>query len=127
MADPYAANPALDDLRASSPAAVQAAMASGEPVPTLFATGDVPPFTASGNDPRHLLRLPWQLRHAAARADQREWARLFSEYSKGVPDADVAATFEPAAQDSANGDYIGRVQRWAAYAGSPSYRPIGGR
>lgn len=112
MADPYAANPDIDDLRAASPAVYDIASREA-PVPTLFPGGDVPAYTASGNPPRDLLKLPWQVRHAAAKADAAEWARLFREYAKGIPDADIGALFDPAAQDPANADYHARVSAWA--------------
>jgi hypothetical protein len=63
--DPWAPNPLLDDLRQSQPANFAAASAEA-PAPTLFESGDLPPFTASGVDPQQLVRLPYTLRHAAA-------------------------------------------------------------
>lgn len=112
MADPYAANPAVDDLRAASPAVYDIASREA-PVPTLFPGGDVPAYVASGNPPRDLLKLPWQARHAAAKADGAEWARLFREFAKGIPDADLGVLFDPAAQDAENADYLARVSAWA--------------
>lgn len=110
--DPFAVNPALDELRERNLAVATIALREG-PAPTLFASGDVPPYTASGNPPSALLNLPWRLRHAAAKADAAEWARLFSEYSRGVPDADLLIDFEPGSRDLANSDYLARVQAWA--------------
>jgi hypothetical protein len=112
MADPFARNPAFDDLRARNKAVATIATREG-PAPTLFGSGDLPRYTASGNPPAALLDLPWKLRHAAARASQPEWARLFAEYGKGVPDGDVLAEFAPEAKDPANDDYTGRVRAWA--------------
>lgn len=114
MADPFATNPALDDLRAQSPEVVTMALRTDGPAPTLFPTGDLPAATASGNPPAMLTRLPWRLRHAAAKADASEWARLLNEYSRGIPDADLLAEFDGAAQDPANDDYIARVTAWAS-------------
>ncbi|GAB2661359.1 E3 binding domain-containing protein [Kribbella swartbergensis] len=37
----------------------------GEP-PTFFASGNLPPVTASGWEPQNLAGVPWQIRHAAA-------------------------------------------------------------
>ena len=47
-ADPalYAANPVLYEMRRDRPALVQAAMADDPNPPTLFESGDLPPFTA---------------------------------------------------------------------------------
>jgi len=46
--DPWAANPIVDGLQAKNPATYAAALADGPP-PTLFESGDLPPFTASGD------------------------------------------------------------------------------
>lgn len=59
------------------------------PEPTLFAAGDLPDFTASGVDPKVLLRVPWNARPTlAAEPDP---VRVFAEIEKfnGV-DADRA-------------------------------------
>ncbi len=64
--DPWSANPLLDDAEQAQPAlAAVAHTSNGEP-PTLFESGPLPPFTASGVDPQHLTRLPFRTRHAAA-------------------------------------------------------------
>jgi hypothetical protein len=106
----FARNP-LAAERMTNP--VYAQLAQRSPAPTLFANGDVPPFTSSGNDPKALLELPWQLRQAAARADQQEWARLFADYAHddvGLSDL----LFEPAAAHPENAAYAHRVADWAA-------------
>lgn len=103
----HARNPLLDELRIQGRSTAGAAGSA----PTLFASGDLPPYTASGNPPSELLRLPWQLRHAAAKADQREWSRLFSEYADN-PEADIAILYEPAACDPANDEYRARFAAW---------------
>jgi hypothetical protein len=110
--DARARNPLADDYRQINATTFAAASRKGPP-PTLFNSGDLPPYTASGNPPSALLQLPWQLRHAAARADQAEWARLFNEYGPGTgDDAAVAMMFEPAVSDPANGDYERRMHDW---------------
>src|SRR5438045_4076162 len=58
----WARNPLLDEHRSES------VWEPKSPPPELFNSGAVPPYTASGNNPAELLRLPWQLRHAAAKA-----------------------------------------------------------
>ena len=101
----FARNPRVEQIRAEQ------SLVPTTPAPTLFASGDLPPYTASGNDPAELALLPWQLRHAAARADQAEWSRLFAEYAR----ADVEShefVFEPAVADVGNLEYEQRVKAW---------------
>lgn len=108
----YPANPLVDRLRAARPALAQMALRDGD-APTMFTSGDLPPFTASGNDPAHLAQLPPRLRHAAAKADQAEWSRLVNTYGgRDVSDAELI--YEPAADDDGWHDYEARVQAWAA-------------
>ncbi len=64
--DPWSVNPLLDDAEQAQPALVAVARTSNGEPPTLFESGDLPPFTASGVDPQHLTRLPFRTRHAAA-------------------------------------------------------------
>lgn len=109
--DVRARNPLVDDYTQVAPR-----MASRRSsAPTLFNSGDTPPFVASGNPPAALLDLPWQLRHAAARADQAEWSRLQNEYGRGADEGAVvfALLYEPAAFDPANDEYEQRVRAWA--------------
>jgi hypothetical protein len=63
--DPYGPSPLVTDLSVTNPLMFKAASERG-PAPTLFATGDLPPFTASGVDPQLLTGLPYNWRHAAA-------------------------------------------------------------
>ena len=107
----YAVNPLLDEFKANNPALARAYLAKGG-APTLFASGDLPPYTASGNPPSALLQLPTDLRHAAAKADQATWSRLFAEYGRNVPDGDVAMMFEPLADDEGNREYRNRFSAW---------------
>lgn len=115
--DPQARNPLLDDYRQIRPEMVDYAERRDGRAPTLFPTGDLPVATASGNSPQELLKLPWQLRHAAAKASQAEWARLMNSYA-GVEDAAVEMMFEPAADDPANHEYHSRMSRWLSGFGS---------
>lgn len=83
---------------------------AADPAPTLFATGDLPPFTASGIDPQVLLSVPWQARHAIASApSQAEAYQMLQDYSG--PDAEDAAALEHGG-DWANEDYARRVREW---------------
>jgi hypothetical protein len=63
--DTYGPNPYVTDLSVAYPG-VFAAASQRQSAPTLFAGGDLPPFTASGLDPEMLIGLPFAMRHAAA-------------------------------------------------------------
>lgn len=66
VVDEWAVNVLLDDATQAIPAEVAFARTKcGEP-PTMFESGDLPPFTASGVDPSMLMLLPWRTRHAGA-------------------------------------------------------------
>jgi hypothetical protein len=77
----YALRPGLDFVKAVIPEATFLGEA-----PEMFATGPVPPFTASGVDPELLQNVPWTLRHStgqhesgACAANDRDWRRESSE------------------------------------------------
>jgi hypothetical protein len=116
--DPFARNPLVDDARQAVPATYQAALREG-PAPTLFAGGDLPLWLASGADPQLLLELPWQVRHAAAQADGREFAAVLEAYT-GPDAAELASmgwgprgTSRPGGGTDDGGlDYWVRVQAW---------------
>jgi hypothetical protein len=63
--DTYGPNPYVTALSAEYPGVFKAA-SERRPAPTLFASSDLPSFTASGVDPARLADLPFTLRHAAA-------------------------------------------------------------
>jgi hypothetical protein len=65
QSDPYGPNPLVTDLSIRNQTLFELASARAT-APTLFASGDLPPFTASGVDPQVLTRLPFTMRHAAA-------------------------------------------------------------
>jgi hypothetical protein len=101
-------NPLVALAMLGSPGRVAAA--SSDPVPTLFQTGDLPPFCASGIDPKLLLQVPWQARHALAAAPTQAAAyRLLQEYSG--PEAEDAAEID-FGQSFENADYERRVREW---------------
>ncbi|WP_229811814.1 E3 binding domain-containing protein [Streptosporangium pseudovulgare] len=88
-----------------------AAYASTTP-PTLFSTGDLPPFTASGMAPSALLSVPWFARHAVAAEKSPEKAAEMLEAFSG-PDGDVAARVDNrVVNHEANYDYRLRVEQW---------------
>ena len=87
-----------------------AVAASRGAVPTLFAGGDVPVFTASGVDPDVVLRVPWEARHALAAEPNRERALDMVEMMSGPEGSVMAAEY---AGHPGNLDYRARVQQWA--------------
>lgn len=103
--DEFARNPLVDDYLQVAPHMSSRRSSA----PTLFNSGDLPPYTASGNPPAALMQLPWQLRHAAAKADQATWARLFNE----AGDPEYALMFCPEVRDPGNAEYASRVAAWA--------------
>jgi hypothetical protein len=113
-ADPrwYALNPAVDELRTGEPTTFAAAAKHNTaPPPTLFETGDLPPFTASGIDPQLLADVPWMARHRVAATANRTEALAMIEDLAGEDGLDLAA-FEYG-KDLANRDYHARVLKWA--------------
>lgn len=106
-------NPLVDGYRASNPALTARALRNS-PAPTLFPTGDLPAFTASGIDPQALLQVPWQARHAVARAaTTTEAYALLNQY--GGPEGELLIGDE-LANDPANQDYQRRVSAWIGAA-----------
>ncbi len=81
-----------------------------DPVPTLFASGDLPPFTASGIDPNVLLQVPWQARHpVAAAATQAQAYELLQQYSGAEAVTAAAIDFDRLDENRA---YAQRVEQW---------------
>lgn len=75
---PY--NPLLNQVSKTQPAIVQVALTEG-PAPTMWVSGNLPPFTASGLDPQVLNRLPWATRHwAAAEPDKLKVLGVIEQY-----------------------------------------------
>jgi hypothetical protein len=103
---PFAVNPLVAQARAGDPRAATTAV----PAPTLFAGGDLPPFTASGLDPRMLLQVPWQARHPVAEASTVAQAYALVQRYSG-PDAEDAAAFELGGHQG-NRAYATRVHQW---------------
>ena len=134
-ADPQAANaskapvkrrlPRVDASRNPLVAAAQAGPgaatldAHAPMPPTLFASGDLPPFTASGIDPSALLSVHWAARHAvAAEKDLGRAAEMLEAYSG--PDGDVAAQADGVMAHDGNAEYRMRVEQWQMAAGQAS-------
>lgn len=116
LSDPFGPSPLVTDLSIRDPGLFALASERG-PAPTCFATGDLPPFLASGVDPQVLTNLPYHWRHAAA-----------SEANPAV----VLAWIEDAAQNrerfaQADGkahhglmDYQARMEGWVAGLRTPA-------
>lgn len=108
--DVYGLNPVAEDLKQVAPQQYAAALARS-PLPTLFVTGDLPLFTASGMDPELLLQLPWVARHAAASASLSDANELFETY--GAPTAETwDASLMAFCLDPAVVGYENRMRAW---------------
>jgi hypothetical protein len=105
--DLFALNPLLEDLRQLDAQWAAAAERTATP-PTLFDSGDLPPFTASGLDPTELLRVPYGARHALARAGREEALRLVEDAAH--LGAEAAQTLYAGPEVHA---YAERMRRWA--------------
>jgi hypothetical protein len=79
--DPFGPNPYVTDLSSTHPGVFEAA-SQRQAAPTLFAGGDLPPFTASGLNPEMLERLPFTMRHAAA--SERDTSKLLDWIERAV-------------------------------------------
>lgn len=121
--DPYGPNPMLEDLKQASPAAYKAALKKAGPPPTLFESGDLPPFTASGIEPGLLMKLPWHQRHRAAEEpDRAKLLRLFDDTA--AKDGDTIDAMEGRAEGAWN--YVRRMSRWASgfYDAAPDVQRV---
>ncbi|MEV8510834.1 hypothetical protein [Dactylosporangium sp. NPDC051484] len=104
-------NPELDDLTARQGAAVLATSTQNQDVPTLFESGDLPPFTASGIDPHLLANVPWTVRHAIAETPDRAAAMELLQAASGEHAGDIGAEYW---HDRPNRDYRRRVESWVS-------------
>jgi hypothetical protein len=121
-ADPelFARNPAVEQIAAASPGAYRDAITADPNPPTLFATGDLPAFCASGIDPGLLAGTHWAARHAIAAESDPAVAMELLGFASG-PDADTAVRSMPElGAHPGNRDYLARVQRWAE-GGTPVF------
>jgi hypothetical protein len=106
LLDPWAANPLLDDAKAVAGPTVALARATGGDPPTMFSTGDLPLFLASGVDPRFLNVLPWRTRHAAAMNPDATTVLGYIEDYANDPDASLPSP--------GLAEYICRFHDWLA-------------
>lgn len=106
--DPYGPNPLAEDYKQVNPATYGISEREAGPAPKMFAGGtqDLPAFTASGIDPRLLLKLPYGIRHAtAAEPDMATVHGIFEQYTD-----EPTTVLEHEGWSAA----IGRIRNWAA-------------
>ena len=109
----FAANGLLAELSRDKPALVAAAKAEDPNPPALFGDEDLPPFTASGLDPRELAALPWPLRRPVAQAPTLAIAFALVQRYAGVPEM-TKTDLELA---RSNADYIDAFRSWLIGSG----------
>jgi len=106
----YQLNPFVEQSRAKDPHAYTDAVEANPNMPSLFASGPLPPFCASGIDPEALLAAPWYARHRIAAATSKERAgELLAAYAG---EDGVAAALLECADDPGNQEYGSRVRDW---------------
>lgn len=107
----YELNPVLASIAANQRNTYAAATAHNPQPPTLFESGDLPPFCASGVDPAVLTDVPWQARHRiAAEPDRAEVLAMIEEVSGEDGPAMAGMLY---GHDLDNKAYVARVERWA--------------
>lgn len=116
MSDAYGPSPLVTDLSVRRPSLFEMASERAD-APTLFATGDLPPFTASGMDPALLHRLPYHWRHAAA--SNPDGAEVLSWLEKAVQDPEVYGSADDGQPHPGLMDYRARMERWAGGLRAP--------
>ncbi len=109
----FAANGLLAEHERDKPALVAAAKAEDPNPPALFGDQDLPPFTASGLDPRELASLPWPLRRPVAQASTLAVAFALVDRYSGVPEM-TKADLELA---RANTPYVEAFRSWLIGSG----------
>lgn len=113
--DEYGLNPVLDDMRQIHPEKHAAGVAAGDPPPSLFVTGNLPVYTASGLPVTALSALPWSARIPAARADHAEATQIINYFTPGGgrDRAELAAEALMFFRNhEGNREYIGSVTSW---------------
>ena len=108
----FALNPLVAKVRAEATAAGEPQPTGG--APTLFASGDLPSFCASGLSPETLLQVPWEARHAMAAAPTQAEAYAILQActggDQGASAEDIA--FYDYSDHPGNADYAQRVRQW---------------
>jgi pyruvate/2-oxoglutarate dehydrogenase complex dihydrolipoamide acyltransferase (E2) component len=124
---PMSANPLVAKAHAERPGQAVKAAAKA-PAPTMFASGDLPAFTASGIDPQVLTQVPWNARHTLAQASTATDAYKIVEDFVGMDP--VAAEIHASAAGYQGDDaryYQARVGAWVTDGMSDGeiYKSIG--
>lgn len=120
--DRHSLNPLLDWLRATRD---RETLTTGEPPPTMFSTGDLPTFIASGLDVDLLRWCHWAARHTAAQTtDPGTVYRIVEDTAAGliaplINDNDPQSINTPDGRRSLS-DYSGRMFRWAIVGLQPA-------
>lgn len=115
--DLFAPNALLLEAEQAVPEVYELAMAEAAP-PTLFNTGDLPPFTASGLDPQVLNGLPWTARHYAASSESKaEVLQMVEDYAEFGDGASILANHEHNGRTA----YENRMKTWLI--GPPADEP----
>ncbi|MDR6439093.1 hypothetical protein J2790_004268 [Paenarthrobacter nicotinovorans] len=116
--DPTALNPLYELELQERPHLVEAATSESLP-PTMWATGDLPPFTASGLDPEMLRHVPWQARHAAAaEPDRAKVLGMIENYQGGNEQEIIGIEHEGLAA------YRQRMNDWLSGKNRPKDKPL---
>lgn len=134
VVDPWAANPVVEGYRALNPATYAAALLDGPP-PTLFESGDLPPFTTSGVDVQVLPLLPFAVRHHAATTESRgtilQLVEDFGKDASGSVDSEGLSAYLLRVSDWLMGRHVQRpasptAETDATDPNSPVYQSIFG-
>jgi hypothetical protein len=99
-------NPLVEALKRNQPA-VHAIASRERPAPTMWHTGNLPPFTASGADPSVLLQLPPGARHMGATLPTRAALMAFVDQYAGAPDGTIV-------RSPGWDEYQARVTNWGS-------------
>lgn len=122
--DEYGTNPLAEDLAQTLPEKYTAALRAGDRPPTLFESGDLPVFTASGIQLGSLAAVPWPARHVIARIPVEDAAYLLNKFTPGPTSDREALAVEAMAMfinDVENQAYKARLANWF-----DQYQPTGG-
>lgn len=113
--DEYGTNPLAADIAQTLPEKYAAATGAGDSPPTLFESGDLPVFTASGITPSALIAVPWPARHVIARLGSEDAAYLLNKFTPG-PTSDREQLSIDArrafSHDEENRAYQERIRSW---------------
>lgn len=116
--DVYGPNPELAALQSAEPDRYRAALRANGTPPTMFATGDLPLFTASGLEAETLLVVPYVVRPTLASTADRAVARQLVEAYGGPPSQELWDETRQFWLEAGVINYVSRLFTWAS-AGTP--------